>query len=275
MIAIATTLFLAIKAHSLWIYLADAAETKLSAADLFIWFTVWWGLKPSDYFKRSPQAATGDNRSAWAFAILKTGIGASLLFGVAPRLLDSESSVLGIPSQILGGWVGMIGIVFCMHFGYSHLSALWLQSKGHPVKPIMNAPILANTVSSFWGKRWNLAFRDYAHVTLFSPLSRRLGVMGGSIAGFVFSGVIHELAISVPARGGYGWPMLYFLIQSMGVLIERKMQKAKWISSGDWLNRIWTIAVVALPAPMLFHQPFVLKVIDPIVQWCNVSTWVG
>ena len=134
----------------------------------------------------------------------------------------------------------------------------------------MNCPVLAKTVSEFWGKRWNLAFCDYAHQTLFMPLAKKWGAAIGALAGFVFSGVIHELAISIPARGGYGWPMLYFLLQGIGVLAERRMTKAGWLEVDSLASRIWTIAIVALPTPLLFHQAFVLRVIVPIVEWVSL-----
>ena len=228
---------------------------------------MWWGLKPSDFFNQRP--AEPIDRRELVFAGLKFSIGVLLLTLVVPGVLNdpSQSAV----REIVGGWLGMVGIVFCMHFGYSHITAVVLRARGRLVTPIMNRPVAASSVSEFWGKRWNLAFRDYAHVTLFMPLARKWGATMGAIAGFVFSGVIHELAISLPARGGYGWPVLYFLIQGLGVLGERKFAKWGWWKANPIGSRIWAIAVVALPVPLLFHQPFVTKVIIPIVRWCDLS----
>lgn len=271
MIAIATTLFLAIKTHSLLIYrdrrLRNGNEFELDFASWFGWYAVWWGLKPSEYFQRQPKRKC--DRGELAFAGLKCVIGALLLTLVVPRVLNHPNQSAG--REIAGGWLGMIGIVFCMHFGYSHLAAVVLRSRGRLVTPIMNWPVVATSVSEFWGRRWNLAFRDYAHVTLFMPLARKWGAGAGLIAGFVFSGGIHELAISLPARGGYGWPMLYFLIQGLGVWAERQFSKLGWWEPGSMVNRVWAIVVVALPVPLLFHQAFVTKVIVPIVDWCDLS----
>ena len=133
----------------------------------------------------------------------------------------------------------------------------------------MNAPLFASSVSEFWSKRWNLAFRDYAHVAVFSPLVRRLGGAGAVFAGFVFSGIIHDLAISVPARGGYGGPSLYFILQAVAVLLERKLQKSGVDLEGRWRGRIWTTAWVVGPVLLLFHRPFILNVILPIIKAIN------
>ena len=271
MIAIAITLFLAIKTHSLLIYrdrqLSRGHEFSFDFTSWLIWYTLWWGLKPSEFFKQ--QARQPIDWSELAFAAVKIAIGFLLLTLIVPSV--SGDSPVDSVRTLVSGWLGMVGIVFCMHFGYSHLSAIVLRASGRPVTPIMNWPVLASSVSEFWSKRWNLAFRDYAHVTLFMPLARKWGAAIGAIAGFVFSGVIHELAISLPARGGYGWPMLYFLIQGLGVLGERQFNKWGWWKPGSVASRCWAIAVVALPVPLLFHQAFVTKVIVPIVRWCDLS----
>ena len=86
----------------------------------------------------------------------------------------------------------------------------------------MHAPILATSLGDFWGRRWNLAFRDLAHSYIFRPLIRRTGPAAATLAAFVASGVIHDAVISIPARGGYGLPTLYFSIQGVAVLIERR-----------------------------------------------------
>ena len=271
MIAIATTLFLAIKTHSLLIYRNQQSRrnhpSTLDFASCVGWYAIWWGLKPSEFFNREPRQPI--DRGELAFAILKMAIGLVLLTLIVPGFLNHWPA--GQYRDLVGGWLAMVGIVFSMHFGYSHLTAVILRANGRLVTPIMNRPIIAASVSEFWGKRWNLAFRDYAHVTLFMPLARKWGATIGSMAGFAFSGVIHELAISLPARGGYGWPMLYFIIQGFGVLSERWFAKLGWWKTGSIANRVWAIAVVALPVPLLFHQAFVVKVIVPIVRWCDLS----
>lgn len=280
MIAIATTLFIAIKAHTLLLYFEGArtakrapaqdksvSSTKASFADLATWFGFWWGLKPADFFpRRQPEVPS---TAKLIFIAAKILIGIVLISLVAPTILRQADSNRII--AILGGWVGMLGIVFCMHFGYSHLSAVLLRSQGRLVTPIMNAPILAASVSEFWGKRWNLAFRDYAHKTLFVPMAKRFGGTTGAIAGFLFSGIIHELAISVPARAGFGWPMLYFLIQGLAVIAERALFSSGTLVAGSIKSRLWTIATVAVPAPLLFHQAFVIEVINPILGWCDLT----
>ena len=191
--------------------------------------------------------------------MLKIAIGFALLVLIAPKLISV--------SPLLAGWVGMAGIVVVFHCGLIHLSAILWNISGRPVKPIMNSPLIATTVSEFWSKRWNLAFRDYAHVSVFKPLARKANGTMAVLAGFLFSGIIHDLAISVPAGGGYGWPTLYFVLQAVALLSERYLKKSGYVLSNHWTGHIWTALWIAGPAFILFHQPFVLNVIVPIVEW--------
>ena len=232
------------------------------------WFFGWPGLLPEDFFLKPQTAGQGrvvQNRlfkpvdvGATIAAVGKIVIGMILMFFIAPVFLER--------SPIISAWIGMAAFILTFHCGLIHLCAVSWNAARRPVKPIMNSPLLATSVSDFWSKRWNLAFRDYAHVVVFAPMSRAIGGRGAVIAGFLFSGFVHDLAISVPAGGGYGWPTLYFLIQAIGLLVERKLQKAGWPISQGLIGHCWTILWVVGPVGFLFHKPFVVNVILPIVS---------
>ena len=115
----------------------------------------------------------------------------------------------------------MLGLILLLHFGTFQIVALMWQSLGVKAEPIMSAPLRSTSLGEFWGKRWNLGFRQLAHELIFRPLYRSLGPDTAGFLVFVVSGLIHDLVISVPARGGYGLPTLYFLLQGAGVTVER------------------------------------------------------
>jgi D-alanyl-lipoteichoic acid acyltransferase DltB (MBOAT superfamily) len=121
---------------------------------------------------------------------------------------------------LIRGWVGMLGIVLLLHFGTFRLLAVIWQSCGIRAIPIMSNPLRSKSLSEFWGKRWNLGFRQLAHDLVFRPLHRRLGAGGAGFLVFVLSGLIHDFVISLPARAGYGLPTLYFALQGIGVAVE-------------------------------------------------------
>ena len=226
-----------------------------AAAYLF----AWPGLD-ADAFLQSGSSSRISNPNAreWIFAAAKTAFGA-LMIWLVPNLVRSES-------VIIQGWIGMIGIVFLLHFGLFHLlSCLW-RACGIDAKPLMDWPIAATSVSDFWGRRWNRAFRDLTHRFLFRPLTSWFGPRWGLAAGFLFSGLVHELVITVPARGGYGGPTSFFAIQAAAMLIERS-RSGRRVGLGKGIAG-WAFTVIALlaPAGILFPVPFLANIILPFIN---------
>jgi alginate O-acetyltransferase complex protein AlgI len=164
-------------------------------------------------------------------------------------------------TPLLAGWIGMIGTVLLLHFGVFHLIALALRTAGIAVTPIMNGPLRSRSVAEFWGTRWNQGFNKLADELVFRPLLGHIGIAGALLATFVTSGVIHDLVITLPARGGYGLPTLYFAIQGLAVLLERRIPRRHRIA-----RRAFALGVVGLPAFILFPPPFVLNVFVPFMR---------
>jgi hypothetical protein len=193
----------------------------------------------------------------WLWAAVKTALGVALLWAVARR----------VPAELdlLRGWIGLFGLIFLLHFGSFHLIALFWQMIGIEAEPIMSEPILSKSLSEFWGKRWNLGFRQLAHDLIFRPLYKRAGVAIAGLLVFAASGLIHDLVISLPARGGYGLPTGYFLIQGLGVTLERSALGRRLGLQQGATAWIFMAAVTAAPAFWLFHPAFVLRVILPFM----------
>jgi hypothetical protein len=84
------------------------------------------------------------------------------------------------------------------------------------------------------------------------------------MAGFALSGLLHQMAISVPVRAGFGLPLCYFLLHGVLVLVERTLSRRGHALSG-WARRAWTIFWVVVPLPILFHRPFLAGVIWPLI----------
>ena len=160
----------------------------------------------------------------------------------------------------------MFGLTLLLHFGLFHFAALVWQNAGIPAKPLMQSPATATSLASFWGIRWNTAFNKLVHDLAFRPLARRLGIAWATLGVFAISGIIHELSISFPARGGYGLPFGYFILQGLGVLLERsRFGRALGLGHGfrGWL---FMFLFTAAPAYWLFHPTFVQNVILPMLQ---------
>ncbi|MGB6875128.1 MAG: MBOAT family protein [Candidatus Acidiferrales bacterium] len=194
----------------------------------------------------------------WCWALVETSTGVTLLWVVA-RILPKQQ-------PLLRGWTGMVGLILLLHFGIFQVVALFWRSVGVDAPPIMSAPLRSRSLSEFWGKRWNLGFRQLAYDLVFGPLHKNLGVGMAGFLVFIFSGLIHDLVISVPAHGGYGLPTAYFAVQGLGVMVERSnvgrpLGLRKGIS-----GRLFMALLTAGPVFWLFHPPFVSHVIIPFMN---------
>ena len=86
---------------------------------------------------------------------------------------------------------------------------------------------------------------------------------------FLLSGLVHELVISVPARGGYGLPTGYFLLQGLGVAAEHTRVGRRIGLGHGWRGWLFTMLVTAAPAFWLFHPPFIRNLILPMLKALN------
>ena len=219
----------------------------------------WPGMDARAFLRRERHPAREQPASReWEFAAIKLFSGDGLFWG-AGRLIPEGR-------EILLGWGGMVGLVLMLHFGTFHLLSCSWRAIGVDAPPLMNYPLVSVRLTEFWGNRWNTAFRDLTHRFLFRPLTKKLGPQQALVAAFVFSGLLHDLAISVPAGGGYGGPTVFFAIQAVGLLVERsRLGQAVGLGHG-WRGWLFTASVLALPAYMLFHPPFVKNIIVPFMR---------
>lgn len=233
--------------------LRDSAPLSRSAG-----YLIAWPGMDADSFLDARRYVPPPSATEWAWAFAKTIIGALLLWIVARRVPPSQ--------PLLRAWIGLVGMVLLAHFGSFHIVALLWQKGGVDAVPIMNAPWRATSLSEFWGKRWNLGFRQLGHDLIFQPLHSRIGAGTSSYLVFVASGLIHDFVISFPARAGYGLPTAYFLLQAAGVALERsRIGKGLGLRQGlrGWM---FTAVFTAGLAFWLFHPPFLRMVVLPFMK---------
>jgi hypothetical protein len=219
----------------------------------------WPGMDAAIFLDEGPSPNLSHCRdSEWIAATAKLVSGVALLFGVA--------RTIPLQHEYVVGWIGMIGIVLILHFGVFHLLSCSWRSRGIQARPLMNRPLASTSLAEFWSRRWNSAFRDLTYRFLYRPSASRLGPRWGIAVGFLFSGAIHDLVISVPAHGGYGGPTVFFAIQGAAMMTERsEFGRHLGLGSG-WSGRLFAISVLLAPAPLLFHRPFVLGIIVPFMR---------
>lgn len=207
----------------------------------FLYATAWVGMNYEEFNEKT------ESKPKFKAGFISLTIGIALTYFA----MDQENPVFKAATVFTA-------MIFIFHFGLLDLNAQFLNKFNHNVKPIMNAPWKAKTLAEFWGKRWNMAFRDAAHKLIFIPLNRKLGPSKAAGAVFTFSGIVHEAVISVPARGGYGGPFTYFMLQFAAIGMQRKFQLLN--------DRYFTWLILTLPLPILFHQPFFMNVFIPLTE---------
>jgi alginate O-acetyltransferase complex protein AlgI len=163
------------------------------------------------------------------------------------------------------GWLrsSASGLSLAVHFGLCNLLA-GLETPGVRCDALFRAPLRSQNLGEFWAKRWNLAFSEMTAIAVYRPLAARVGRGPALLAGFALSGLLHEMAISVPVRAGIGLPLLYFLMREMAFGQDASFSRAGHPLAG-WTGRAWAFFWIVMPLPILFHQPFLAGIIWPLI----------
>jgi alginate O-acetyltransferase complex protein AlgI len=257
MLAIIAVLLLAMKA----VVIVKARRLGSPILPLGWWLgfvLLWPGMRPGPFCHPALASLPGAGGVA-ANGVLRMIIGASLI--TLARLVWIWTG-----SRYLATVPLLLGISLIVHFGLFDLLAGAWRWAVVDCKPLFRSPLRSTSLGEFWGRRWNLAFSVMATLAIYQPLVRRAGRRVALGASFLGSGVLHELAISVPVRAGYGLPMSDFALHGILVMLE-----GHWARSGrpadarPWIGRAWTCAWVIVPLPILFHRPFLAGVVWPLI----------
>jgi len=221
--------------------------TRLPPVRWMAFATLWPGMRPALVARLQP------GRSG-AAALLKTGL-AYVALGTALFLVARLTWRL-TASAVLSAVLLLPALSFLLHFGaFGIVAGLW-RAAGADVAPLFRAPWRSESLGEFWSRRWNLAFSEMTSIAIHRPLADRMGRRAALVAAFLFSGLLHEVAISLPVRAGYGRPLLYFAIHGVLTQVEREREP---------FGRVATLLAVVLPLPLLFHRPFLQGVIWPLL----------
>jgi hypothetical protein len=158
-------------------------------------------------------------------------------------------STLEVPA-LLRSYLAAPFLLLLTETALALVRVIWLPS-GLLFAPLHNRPWQARSVADFWGQRWNTYYSDWTRSTIFQPLRRR--PIFALFLAFIFSGVLHELVINLPlyfvtGRMLFGTIMIYFALQAVGILIERKFKKQR-----DWTT-VWCWLIVFLPCPLIINE---------------------
>lgn len=241
MVAIVVTLLLAMKA-----IVASGADTTLTLRQ-WIAFTLWPGMRPSIFAvlgRRPREGARGLARDG------ASSLGAGAILLVIARAMASVLSPFA--ARIFATPLLLVGLSLMLHFGLLNLMAAGWRTRGVAAERLFRDPLHAKSLTDFWSRRWNLAFTEMTAVAIHRPIRMLAGRKVATAVSFLASGLLHELAISVPARGGYGLPTLYFAFHGLLVLRDTRSRAVMYF------------ALIG-PILLVFHLPFLRSIVWPLV----------
>jgi hypothetical protein len=113
-------------------------------------------------------------------------------------------------------------------------------------------PWHSRTLAEFWGRRWNRLFGDWFRQVCFRPMFRRPRL--AILCAFFVSAVMHEYLVNLPLWAVYGKNLfgsmsLYFLIQAVGIVIERTYLRRHWE-----MNRAFAWLTILAPLPLVLNE---------------------
>lgn len=127
----------------------------------------------------------------------------------------------------------------------------WSKESTHPIHL---RPLWSQSLSEFWGRRWNLWVQDWLQDL--NRLFYRLSSPKRMIITFAVSGLFHEIMINFPywllhGISYFGTMMLYFLIQALALWVDKHVLKRQHIH----LRRAFLWFIVVIPSPLFINVP--------------------
>jgi Membrane bound O-acyl transferase family len=251
---------------SLKIVVANNQLKKSEQLNFLQWLffcCAWFGMNPS-VFKKFPNKALPKSVYYCVFGLSRIIVGV-ILINIAYNFLNNTSSSF----YYLQYTAYLIGVSFILHFGILNINTGLLRMVGVNVFPLFNNPIKSKSLQEFWSKRWNMAFVELTTIAVMRPAKKVFSQRLAIVISYIFSGLLHELAISLPVNKGFGKPFLYFILQALIILfIEPKVIfKIKTKAA----KLLWLLACVFTPIFILFHIKFREQIILPLIEYVVIK----
>jgi alginate O-acetyltransferase complex protein AlgI len=224
------------------VYAEWACRETLPLHRYAIFSLLWFGMDPGTFLSRRV-GLTWKN---------------DVVVGTALTILG----ILGSWAVWLMGWrhifVMFVPLSLGFHFGVLRILKGLLRRSGFPVRTLFPNLLEAKGIADFWSRRWNVGYSQMMQRLVGRHVEDLYGKSAGVMAVFMASGLLHEIAITVPVRAGYGLPTLYFFLHSILTLWEGKSKRP--------IGKIPALLAVGIPLPWLFPPAFQNEVIAPVIE---------
>jgi hypothetical protein len=224
-------------------------------------YCIWPGMQPRQFLVDARTPADAPVPTVRGL-LLNVATGAALLW-LLPRLLPAATPrVVRLGVALVG--LGMVFLVARLDFW-----APVFRKLGFAVEKLWDCPVAATSLGDFWGRRWNRIVSGFLREVVFTPVARRAGARVALLAVFLYSGLYHEM-VSFLAGSDYGGPMLYFLVQYLGVSAESSGPGRRLLRGHPWVGRAWTLAVVVGPVGLVLQPGFVEGILVPMMEEARI-----
>ena len=220
------------------IYAEWANSRKLNFKQYFIFAFLWFGMDPESFAVRRNGLNWRHDLAIGLILMLIGTLGAWIVWNMEWRHIF----IMFLPMSI------------GFHFGALRVLKGILRYAGFPVRTLFPNPLKTLGIGDFWSRRWNVGYSQMLQRLVGRPIDSMIGPRAAIMAVFITSGLLHEIAITLPCRSGYGLPTLYFIVHGILTLIEKTLNRP--------LGKIPTLLAVILPMPWLFPPTFQTEVIE-------------
>ncbi|KAI6037692.1 membrane bound O-acyl transferase family-domain-containing protein [Pisolithus marmoratus] len=144
-----------------------------------------------------------------------------------------QSSII----TVLVGFSGVSTVEMVYSFNAAACVVLFQQ---HPSQwpPLFNKPWFSPSLAKFWGRNWHQLFREVFVGCGYKPLESILGQYA-VIGAFVISGILHDIGMRGMGHGDTLRIVGYFVMQGVGVALERLWRRLTGRRVGGPLGCLW------------------------------------
>lgn len=219
------------------VYAEWAGEERLTIRRYCVFAFLWFGMDPASFRHRRAGLEWKDDVRLGLLLMLAGTLGSWLVWAMEWR-------------QIL---VMFVPMSLGFHFGALRVLKGGLRAAGFPVRTLFPNVLEARGIGDFWSRRWNVGYSQMMQRLVGRPVELLAGADAGTMAVFFISGLLHELAITLPVRSGFGMPTAFFTLHGILTLLEKRR--------GRPFGKIPALLAVALPLGLLFPAEFQSEVI--------------
>lgn len=220
------------------VYAEWAVGQRLPMSRYLVFAILWFGMDPGSFQHRRAGLSWKNDVLVGAILMVVGTLGAWLVWAMEWR-------------QIL---LMFLPMSLGFHFGALRVLKGGLRAAGFSVRTLFPNALKAQGIGDFWSRRWNVGYSQMMQRLVGRPIETKFGANAGMMAIFLVSGLLHELAITLPVSEGFGLPTLYFIFHGLLTLLEKK--------TGRQFGKIPALLAVMIPLGLLFPPAFQTEVIQ-------------